>query len=233
MQKALYVKELNNTKKEMEELIESEGYLKARFKILQLLSKLRQICVDPHVLYDNYKYDSIKIDKLVEIVNNYIADGHKILIFSNFKRVIHRVKDIFDKERITNYVIDGDVKSKTRMVLVEKFNNDDTNCFLITLKSGGVGLNLTGADIVIHLDIWWNPQVENQATDRAHRIGQTKSVSIIRLITKGTIEERILELQNKKRILSENLIEGKNDANIINSISEEEMKNLLASGEDN
>ena len=142
------------------------------------------------------------------------------------------MNNIFDKEKITSYMIAGDVKSKTRMELVEKFNNDDTNCFLITLKSGGVGLNLTGADVVIHLDIWWNPQVENQATDRAHRIGQTKNVSVIRLITKGTIEERILELQNKKRILSENLIEGKDDASVINSISEDEMKNLLSYGDD-
>ena len=232
MQKALYVKELNDAKKEFEELLATEGFQKARFKILQLLMKLRQICVDPTVMYENYKYDSIKLEKLTEIVKNYILDGHKILIFSNFKRVINHVKDIFDKEEITNYVISGDVKSKERMELVEKFNNDDTNTFLITLKSGGVGLNLTGADVVIHLDIWWNPQVENQATDRAHRIGQQKKVSVIRLITKGTIEERILELQNKKRILSENLIEGKDDASIINSISEEEMKDLLSYGDD-
>jgi len=232
MQKALYLKELNDTKKEFEELLATEGFLKARFKILQLLMKLRQICVDPSVLYENYKYESIKLDILTEIVKNYIIDGHKILIFSNFNRVIDHVKEIFNKEGITSYMIAGDVKSKTRMELVEKFNNDDTNCFLITLKSGGVGLNLTGADIVIHLDIWWNPQVENQATDRAHRIGQTKKVSVIRLITKGTIEERILELQNKKRILSENLIEGKDDASIINSISEEEMKDLLSYGDD-
>ena len=232
MQKALYLEELNRTKKEMDELIATHGFSKARFKILQLLMKLRQICVDPGVLYKDYKYDSIKIEKLTEIVKDFVADNHKILIFSSFKRVIDRVKKNFDKEGISNYTISGEVNSKTRKELVDKFNKDDTNCFLITLKSGGVGLNLTSADIVIHLDIWWNPQVENQATDRAHRIGQTNKVTVIRLITKGTIEERILELQNKKRILSDNLIEGKDDNTLINTISEEEMQNLLSFGDD-
>ena len=118
------------------------------------------------------------------------------------------------------------------MDLVDKFNKDNTNCFLITLKARGKGLNLTGADIAIHLDIWWNPQVKNQATDRTHRIGQKNKVTVIRLITKGTIEERIIELQNKKRILSENLIEGKNNSEVISSITEEEMKELLSYGED-
>ena len=121
---------------------------------------------------------------------------------------------------------------KTRMELVDKFNKNDTNCFLITLKSGGTGLNLTSADVVIHLDIWWNPQVENQATDRAHRIGQKNKVTVIKMVTKGTIEERIIELQNKKKILSDNLIEGKDNSEVLSSLSEKDIKNLLASGED-
>ena len=232
MQKAIYLKVLKESKEEMDELIATEGFQKARFKILQLLMKLRQICIDPNILYSNYKEESVKMEKLIEIVKNYVAENHKILIFSSFKTVIDRVKEKFDKENISSYMISGEVKSKTRMELVDKFNNDDTNCFLITLKSGGTGLNLTGADIVIHLDIWWNPQVENQATDRAHRIGQTKKVTVIKLITKGTVEERILELQNKKKILSDNLIEGKNDSETLSSLSEKEIKNLLAYGED-
>ena len=113
------------------------------------------------------------------------------------------------------------------MELVDKFNNDSTNCFLITLKSGGTGLNLVGADVVIHLDIWWNPQVENQATDRAHRIGQTKKVSVIRFITRGTIEEKIIELQDKKKLLSDNLIDGK-ESSMLSSLSENEIKSLLS-----
>lgn len=102
--------------------------------------------------------------------------------------------------------------------MVETFNNDDTNCFIITLKVGGTGLNLTGADIVIHLDIWWNPQVENQATDRAHRIGQTRKVSVIKLITNGTIEERIIELQEKKKVLSDNILDGKSNITNLSSL---------------
>ena len=114
------------------------------------------------------------------------------------------------------------------MELVEKFNSDNTNVFLIMLKAGGTGLNLTSSDVVIHLDLWWNPQVENQATDRAHRIGQTKNVEVIKLICNGTIEERIIELQNKKKLLSDSLIEGNNrDKNNIEKLSEKDIKNLL------
>ena len=119
------------------------------------------------------------------------------------------------------------------MELVDNFNNDNTNVFLITLKAGGTGLNLTSADVVIHLDLWWNPQVENQATDRAHRIGQKNTVEVIKLVCKGTIEERILELQNKKKILSDTLIEGDNiDQNIISKLSEKDIKRLLSMDND-
>ena len=102
--------------------------------------------------------------------------------------------------------------------MVKTFNNDDTNCFLITLKDGRTGLNLTGVDTVIHLDIWWNPQVENQATDRAHRIGQTRKVSVIKLITNGTIEERIIELQEKKKVLSDNILDEKSNITNLSSL---------------
>ena len=230
-QKMLYMKVLKDTKKEMDEMIKDGGFEKSRMNILQLLMKLRQICIDPSVMYENYTGDRIKIDELLRVVKESIENNHKILIFSSFKRVLDNVAELFTKNKITYYMIDGSVKSKDRMNMVEKFNNDDTNCFLITLKSGGTGLNLTGADTVIHLDIWWNPQVENQATDRAHRIGQTKTVSVIKLVTKGTIEERIIELQDKKKILSENLIEGKNDSASLSSLSEKDIKNLLSSGE--
>lgn len=230
-QKILYMKVLKETKEEMDEMIKTGGFQKSRMKILQLLMRLRQICIDPTVMYENYTGDRVKIEELLRVVKENIENGHKILIFSSFKRVLDNVREIFVANNISNYMIDGSVKSKDRMMMVENFNNDDTNCFLITLKSGGTGLNLTGADTVIHLDIWWNPQVENQATDRAHRIGQTKKVSVIKLITKGTIEERIIKLQEKKKILSENLIEGKNDSESLASLSENDIRNLLSSGE--
>ena len=230
-QKMLYLKVLNDTKKEMDEMIQDGGFQKSRMKILQLLTKLRQICIDPNVLYENYDGERVKIEELVRIVTENILNGHKILIFSSFKRILENVKEIFNKNNISYYMIDGSVKSKDRMNMVESFNNDDINCFLITLKSGGTGLNLTGADTVIHLDIWWNPQVENQATDRAHRIGQTKTVSVIKLVTKGTIEERIIELQDKKKILSENLIEGKSDSESLSSLTEKDIRKLLSYNE--
>lgn len=230
-QKKLYLKVLNDTKREMDEMIKSGGFQKSRMKILQLLTKLRQICIDPNVMYENYDGESIKIEELLRIVNESIENNHKILIFSSFKRVLENVSREFTKNNISYYMIDGSVKSKDRMSMVERFNEDDTDCFLITLKSGGTGLNLVGADTVIHLDIWWNPQVENQATDRAHRIGQTKNASVIKLITKGTIEEKIIELQDKKKILSENLIEGKNDSESLASLTEKDIINLLSVGE--
>ena len=230
-QKKLYLSVLKDSEKEFKEILATEGMNKARFKILQLLMKLRQICIDPNILFSNYDGEVIKMEKLLEVVNNFVKDGHKILIFSSFKTVVDRVKSMFDSNNISSYMIAGDVKSKTRMDLVEKFNNDSTNCFLITLKSGGTGLNLVGADVVIHLDIWWNPQVENQATDRAHRIGQTKKVTVIKFVTRGTIEERIIELQNKKKILSDNLIEGKDNSDILSSLNEDDIRDLLSYSE--
>ena len=230
-QKMLYLKVLNDTKKEMDEMIANGGFQKSRMKILQLLTKLRQICIDPNVIYDNYKGESVKLEELVRIVKESIENNHKILIFSSFRRVLENVGKVFEKENISYYMINGSVKSKERMDMVEKFNQNDTNCFLITLKAGGTGLNLIGADTVIHLDIWWNPQVENQATDRAHRIGQTKNVSVIKLVTTGTIEEKITELQEKKKILSDNLIEGKNDKDNLSSLTEKDIINLLSAGE--
>ncbi|MBQ8234242.1 MAG: SWF/SNF helicase family protein [Bacilli bacterium] len=164
---------------------------------------------------------------MIDIVKENINSGHKILIFSSFKRILLHVKDLFDVNGITSYMIDGTVKSKERMNMVEKFNKDNTNCFLITLKSGGTGLNLTGADTVIHLDIWWNPAVENQATDRAHRIGQKNTVNVIKIVTKGTIEEKILELQNKKKVLSENLINGM-ETEILSKLEVDDVYKLLS-----
>ena len=150
-------------------------------------------------------------------------------MFSSYKTAIDIVNRELTNNDISCYVIDGSVSSRKRMELVDKFNIDNTNVFLITLKAGGTGLNLTSADVVIHLDLWWNPQVENQATDRAHCIGQKNTVEVIKLVCKGTIEERILELQNKKKILSDALIEGEDrDKNIISRLSEKDIRRLLS-----
>ncbi len=228
-QKKLYAAEVLRVRREMDEIISSEGIEKARFMILQLLTKLRQLCIDPRLVFDDYKEESSKIENLIKVVKELIDNGHKILLFSTFKTAIDLVKKEFKNNKISSYVIDGSVPSKKRMELVDKFNSDDTNCFLITLKAGGTGLNLTSADVVIHLDIWWNPQAENQATDRAHRIGQKNKVEVIKLISTGTIEEKILELQNKKKLLSDKVIEGDNRGeNLISKLSAKDIKNLLS-----
>lgn len=229
-QKKLYVAELNRVKEEMDKIIKEEGMNKARFLILQLLTKLRQICIDPSIVYDNYSDGSNKIEQLENIVSEYTKNNHKVLIFSSFKTALNIVKEKLNNSKIKTYMIDGSVPAKTRIEMVDNFNeNDDIKVFLIMLKSGGTGLNLASADVVIHLDLWWNPQAENQATDRAHRIGQTNTVEVIHLITKGTIEEKILELQNKKRILSDKLIDGEiRDKNIISELTKEDIEKLLS-----
>lgn len=228
-QKKVYMAEVQKTKEELDELIKLEGWTKARFKILQLLTKLRQICIDPSIIFDNYKGESAKIEELLKIVVETKANGHKMLIFTTYKKALDLIIPKLNNIGISSYYIDGSVSSKKRMELVEKFNHDDTDVFIITLKAGGTGLNLTSATVVIHLDLWWNPQVENQATDRAHRIGQKNTVEVIRLITKGTIEERILELQNKKRKLAELLIDNENsNENNFSKLTEDDIKMLLS-----
>ena len=228
-QKKLYAKEVERVNKEFDSILHTEGISKARFLILQLLVKLRQLCIDPRIVYENYKDGSNKIDTLISVVKEYVSNGHKILLFTSFRTALDLVRKEFNQNGITYYTIDGSVSSKKRMELVYKFNSDNTNVFLIMLKSGGTGLNLTSADVVIHLDLWWNPQAENQATDRAHRIGQKNNVEVIKLISKGTIEEKILELQQKKKILSDKVIEGEDmDKNVISKLTEKELKELLS-----
>ncbi len=228
-QKKLYMAQVQKTKEEMQEMMATEGFIKARFKILQLLTKLREICIDPSMVFDNYKGDRVKIDELIRLVLETKANGHKMLVFTSYKTALDIVLKEFEKNGIMTYSIDGSTPSKKRMELVEKFNNDNTDVFIITLKAGGTGLNLTSANVVIHLDLWWNPQVENQATDRAHRIGQKETVSVIRLIVNGTIEERILELQEKKRKLADVLIDGDTRSlNNLSNLSEEDIQMLLS-----
>ena len=191
--------------------------------------RLRQLCIDPRIVYENYTDESSKMENLVKVVKDAVANEHKILIFSSFKTALDLANSSLNNEGITTYMLDGSISAKKRMQLVDNFNNDNTNVFLIMLKAGGTGLNLTSADIVIHLDLWWNPQAENQATDRAHRIGQKNNVEVVKLVALGTIEEKILELQEKKKMLSDKLIEGDTrDQNVIEKLTEEDLKYLIS-----
>lgn len=229
MQKKYYAAEVKRVNDEMDKLVNAGGFTKNKMMILALLTRLRQICIHPSIYDVNYKGESAKMEALLDTVKELVSNGHKILLFTSFKTALYLVKDALNKEDISTYVIDGSVPSKQRQILVDAFNKDKTNVFLIMLKSGGTGLNLTSADVVIHLDLWWNPQAENQATDRTHRIGQTKTVEVIKLICKGTIEEKILSLQEKKKLLSDKMIEEDMDDNTyLKSLSEKDIRDLLA-----
>lgn len=229
-QKKIYIAELNKVKEAIEEALNDGGMSKVRFMILPLLTKLRQICIDPKIVYSDYTSGSNKIDRFLSVIEEVTNNNHKVLVFTSFRTALNLVKDKLDSIGIKSYQIDGSVSSKERQTRVDNFNNnDDVKVFLIMLKSGGTGLNLASADIVIHLDLWWNPQAENQATDRAHRIGQKNTVEVIKLVSKGTIEEKVLDLQEKKKELSNRLIDSNNmDQNIISELTEKDIKNLLA-----
>ena len=161
----------------------------------------------------------------LDMVRNAISGGHKILLFSQFTTMLEILCRRFREEHITYYTLTGSTSKEKRKELVERFQQDDTNVFCISLKAGGTGLNLTAADIVIHYDPWWNLAVQNQATDRAHRIGQKNTVTVYKLITKGTIEENILKLQEKKRELADQLLSGENAGS--GSFTKEELLEII------
>ena len=173
--------------------------------------------------------ESAKIEALVEILNQGIEEGHKILVFSQFTSVLKNISSRLKEEKISFSYLDGSVSSKKRINMVNEFNEGENSVFLISLKAGGTGLNLTSADIVIHFDPWWNPAVENQATDRAHRMGQKNVVEVIKLIAKGTIEEKVVALQEeKKEPISKIIEEGELGAgSTFNTLSEEELMDLF------
>ena len=190
--------------------------------ILALLTRLRQICITPELILQEH-FENTKIDMAIDIIRTSIDAGHRILLFSQFSQVFPIISRELDDMGIKHFVLDGTTKAKTRMEMVEEFNSDpEIKVFVISLKAGGTGLNLVGADTVIHLDPWWNMSAELQASDRAYRIGQTKNVNVIRLICKDTIEEKVIELQEIKRDLANSIVgEGSS------RLSRQDILNLL------
>ena len=180
----------------------------AKIQILAELTKLRQLCCDPGLLLEGYEGESAKTQLCLELIQNAAEGGHKVLLFSQFTTMLERLKAALKREGIRFYSLDGSTPKARRVQLVDAFNRDETQVFCISLKAGGTGLNLTGADIVIHFDPWWNVAVQNQATDRAHRIGQKNVVTVYRLIARDTIEEKIVQLQEKKSRLAEQILGG-------------------------
>jgi SNF2 family DNA or RNA helicase len=198
------------------------------FEIFTILLRLRQVCCDPNLLPNNNKvvYPSAKMELLQELVMQNLDSGHKMLIFSQFTSMLSIIRAWLESEQINFEYLDG--ATKNRMQHVDNFNNDEQiPVFLLSLKAGGVGLNLTAADTVIIYDPWWNPAVELQATDRTHRIGQTKTVNSIKLVVKDSIEEKILAMQSHKQEIFDNIIE--NPAAIGEKISLEELRLLFSS----
>ncbi len=202
-----------------------EEFQKNKLEILRELTRLRQICCDPSLCFEDYKGGSAKLAACLDLVESAVEGGHKILLFSQFTTMLERIRRAFEDRGITYYEITGSTPKEKRLSLVRQFNKDQVQVFLISLKAGGTGLNLTGADVVIHYDPWWNVAVQNQATDRAHRIGQTKVVSVFKLIMKHTIEEKICQLQESKQNLADQILSG--DMAGIGSMSREELLELL------
>ena len=182
------------------------SYGSDKLQILAELTKLRQLCCDPSLCYSNYKGGSAKLDTCIELILGGIEGGHKILLFSQFTSMLELIGKRLKKEGIAYYTLTGSTPKEERIRMVGAFQSDDVPVFLISLKAGGTGLNLTAADIVIHYDPWWNVAAQNQATDRTHRIGQKKQVSVFKLIMKNTIEENIMKLQENKKGLAEQII---------------------------
>lgn len=212
-------------RQEIKETIETEGFMQARFKILQGLIKLRQISNHPVLVDESYTGESGKFNLLINQINEVLEEGHKVLIFSSFVKMLHIFSDYFNKNKIPFSYLDG--STKNRKEAVEEFQqNENIKIFLISLKAGGLGLNLTAADYVFIVDPWWNPAAEMQAIDRAHRIGQTKNVFVYKTITKDTVEEKILELQETKQELVKNII-GLEDG-IFKKLTKEDINKIFA-----
>lgn len=225
-QRKIYEAYLLKAKNEMKNLLDNSNFEKNKLQILSLITRLRQICCHPSLFLSNYTGTSAKMIQCLDILNNAILSGHKVLLFSQFTSMLDILKKELDESSIPYMELTGKTKSDKRLEMVNKFNTEnDVKVFLISLKAGGTGLNLIGADVVIHFDPWWNISVQNQATDRAHRIGQKKNVQVFKLITENTIEEKIEKLQERKINLSNNIV--KTGENFINKMSKEEIIHLF------
>ena len=212
----------------MKQMLDSEtdeSYKKSKIQILAELTRVRQICCDPKLLFDNYEGGSAKMEACLDLVRSAIEGEHRILLFSQFTSMLDLLKERLRQEDIRYYEITGATPKKERLRLVTDFNEGEVPLFLISLRAGGTGLNLTGADIVIHYDPWWNAAAQNQATDRAHRIGQQKPVTVYKLLAKDSVEEKIQQLQEKKLSLADEIISG--DPVSFSSLSREDLLDLI------
>ena len=206
-QKAIYLAQLQQMQERLGQVSDSE-FQRNRVEILTGLMRLRQICDTPALFMEDYQGESGKLDSLRDLLVQIAEGGHRVLIFSQFRGMLDRIEQELPDLGLTSFKITGSTPSQERQEMTKDFNQGERDVFLISLKAGGVGLNLTGADTVILVDLWWNPAVESQAIGRAHRMGQEQAVEVYRLVTRGTIEEKIQELQEKKKNLVSEILDG-------------------------
>lgn len=224
-QKKLYLAYWQEAKGKIAQEIAAVGFNKSQIKILAALTRLRQICCHPSMFLENYTGESGKMQLLQEILSNALESNHRILIFSQFTTMLDIIQSHLVSAKIEYFYLSGSTKANERTKMANSFNAGNKQVFLISLKAGGTGLNLTGADMVIHYDPWWNPAVEDQATDRAHRLGQENTVQVIKLITPGTVEEKINVLQTKKKMLIDSVIQP--GETMLSKLSEQELRDLF------
>ncbi|WP_240041117.1 DEAD/DEAH box helicase [Paenibacillus ginsengarvi] len=225
-QKKLYLAYLAKLRHETVKHLNEESFYRNRIQILAGLTRLRQLCCHPALFVEGYTGSSGKFEQLLDIVEECRSSGRRALIFSQFTEMLSLIAREFGAAGIPFFYLDGQTPAAERVQLCSRFNEGEKEMFLISLKAGGTGLNLTGADTVILYDLWWNPAVEQQAADRAHRIGQKKVVHLIRLLSQGTVEEKMFELQQKKQNLIDEMIEPGHEA--LSSLTEQDIRELLS-----
>ncbi len=224
-QKKFYVAYLAELKHETVKHLKEKSFQKNRIKILAGLTRLRQLCCHPALFVPEYTGSSAKFEQLMEIIEECRSAGKRMLVFSQFTEMLGLIRREMGRQGIPYFYLDGQTPASDRVELCNQFNEGEHDLFLISLKAGGTGLNLTGADTVILYDLWWNPAVEEQAADRAHRIGQKKVVQVIRLVAQGTVEEKMYELQQKKKNLIDEVIQpGQQEMSVL---SEQEIREIL------
>lgn len=224
-QKKLYAAFLAKLRQETLKHLDKETFQKNKIRILAGLTRLRQICCHPALFIEGYQGGSAKFNQLLQILEESKVSGRRVLIFSQFTKMLGLIGRELTNRGQAFFYLDGETPSKERVELCERFNAGERDIFLISLKAGGTGLNLTGADTVILYDLWWNPAVEEQAADRAHRIGQKNTVEVIKLISRGTIEEKIYDLQEKKRNLIAEILQS--DEKTKTTLTEQDIREIL------
>jgi superfamily II DNA or RNA helicase len=224
-QKKLYGAYLAKLREETLEHLDKDTFEKNRIKILAGLTRLRQLCCHPALFVEDYKGSSAKLEQLLELIEECRSAGKRMLVFSQFTEMLGLIGRELVQQEIPYFYLDGSTPVPSRVELCNRFNNGERELFLISLKAGGTGLNLTGADTVILYDLWWNPAVEEQAADRAHRIGQQNVVQVIRLVAQGTVEDKMYELQKRKRSMIEEIIQPGHEG--LSALTEQEIRELL------